>query len=82
MKTIYYAVKHKKYGLLGIESTSNVCNSCTICFTKSSDHPWLTNNLKKLNHILKHPTPWYNSSIDEPMHSYKREDLEIIEVSI
>ena len=86
MKT-YYAIKHKKYGLLGISVTPNgddaeFCNSTSVEFTPDNEHPWLTQDLKVLKDIIENPVPWYNSGTDRPSYSYKINDVKIIEINI
>ena len=83
---IYYALRHKKFGLLGISVTSNgnaeFCNQYSAEFTPDDENPWLTNDKENAINLLENRTPWYNSSVYHPENPYKKKDLEIVDCEV
>jgi hypothetical protein len=85
----YYALKHKKYGLLGISVSSNgddaeFCNPSTVTLDWGNDEIWLTKDKNAVEKVLDgEGVPWYNSDISRPeLGSLKSKDIEIVEVEI
>lgn len=83
----YYALKHKKYGLLGISVSYNgddaeFCNAYAAEFTADKENPWLTNDKETAIFLRENRAPWYNSGVSRPENPFKKEDVEIVEVEI
>ena len=83
----YYALRHKKYGLLGVSVTPNgddaeFCNPASVEFSSQEENPWLTNCHETAISLRENRMPWYNSCMERPENPYKKADIEIIEVEI
>jgi hypothetical protein len=86
---MHYALKHNKYGLLGVSVSSNgddaeFCNESTVTLSTHEENPWLSSNKTNVDKVLDgEGVPWYNSDMNHPeLGSLKAKDIEIIEVEI
>jgi len=86
---MHYALKHKKYGLLGVSISSNgddaeFCNESTVSLSNDEENPWLSSNKANVDKVLDGKgVPWYNSDMNTPQLSmFKSKDIEIIEMEI
>jgi len=91
---IRYGLKHKKYGILGVEISYNDESSsdnkdffcCAIRYELSVyyDAPWMVEEKELVKDILSenYDIEWYNSSYEQPVNPYDRKDLEIVKFEI
>lgn len=87
MKTIKYGLRLKDTKqILGLEWESNGdsedCSAYTVRLTEHSEREWMVKDKYTAEYVRNNSTPWYNSDETTPLHDYKPEQLEVIEVEI
>lgn len=56
------------------------CNSTRVALTRDDYEPiWTTTDIRIAAYVKYYGTEWYNSSVEQPEHHYKPEELEIID---
>lgn len=90
---VVYALRHIKSGtLLIMEKSSNAggdfCNDCTVRLEQAyGDEPgdwnpdtWYIDTAMNAEYVRQFSTEWFNSSERTPKHSFKPEELEVVQI--
>lgn len=83
-----FGLKHKTLGILGLSITSNddaeFCNQTSVSLEKwyPGSPIFFVETFEKAQFVKENSTPWYNSTIEHPEHSFKSKDLKIFEVEV
>jgi hypothetical protein len=79
----YYGIKHKTYGLLGIDDQDPQGRPDHLRITMASDIPWLIPCKVTAEQVRKCDLPWNGKFyIENPKHRFKPEELEVVEVEL
>lgn len=69
--------------LLGFSVSSNgddaeFCNAVAVYLEEGCDSVWIATSMQGAEDVRSKSPPWYNSSLTNPSHEFKPEDLEVV----
>lgn len=82
-----YGLRHIKSGkVVGYHTKSNSNGECCCeaqhILSEHDDRVWIVDSKIIAGYVRMFSTEWYNAGYDTPSHSFKPEDLEVVEIKI